>query len=444
MNRPIGALQVPFHTEVDGDGVTMSVCRLDQVYYAKIKLQMKNGGKTVPASILPYVIVHATTETPDTWRVAPHPPEIAQRTPGSGTILIRVEGAGRYRLYIKEPTEDFPENALFEIQQHMLADGGQSGREVQPLVELDVNQSSDCTLSIRALNTNGLLRTRGTGPDSIPNDQDFLKFTDAHSSQELQSALDLGNHLISFQLWADASRTYGTQHPIVQGSAYREALTDLYSEGLNVGSGTGDIAHSRFLTFGGREVEFNHQSTTGGRGRLSFLADNGQPNNRMMADESLRRTHPATMEFLLKMMDDLDITYARVTGAWRPHVGSTRHRYASAIDLTHAKKTVMDENNQPQLVSIHFHSEDSAQSNPLGDGRRESPERTRMREFSYRVHQYIANARAQGGAGWLGGPWALTYGELGVGAADRPRDLAIRTDATHVHHLHISVGNDQP
>ena len=444
MNRPIGALQVPFHTEVDGDGVTMSVCRLDQVYYAKIKLQMKNGGKAVPASILPYVIVHATTEQPGIWTVLTPSGARTGTRDDAGSVHTAIRRSGHYRIYIKEPTETFVPGDVFIIQQHALSDGNNSGRDVQPLAEFEVTESVDCSLSITVQHPNSLSRTRGNDADSIPSNKSALKFTQDHVFNTSKQALDLGGYVISSQLWADASRTYGAQHPVIQNSIYRETLAAIYSEGLTVPTGTGKSPNDRTLNFAGREIEFNNQSTTGGRSTLSFLEDNGQPDHRMTADESLRRTHPATMEFLLKMMDELDITYVRVTGAWRPHVGSTRHRYASAIDLTHVKKNVTDENNQPQLVAIHFHREDSAASYPLRDGGHESAQRTRTREFSHKVHKYIANARAQGAAGWLGGPWALTNGELGVSTPELAQEEAFKTDSTHVHHIHISTGADQP
>jgi len=144
------------------------------------------------------------------------------------------------------------------------------------------------------------------------------------------------------------------------------------------------------------------------------------------------------------MMRDLDITYARGTGAWRPHIGSTRHRYASAIDLTHVRTTVNGANNQQHSVTIQFHRTTSPNSNPIATGQPETAERTRMREFSRRVHGYIANARLQGTLGWLGGPWRLTYNQLDIVDPNVPNTEAFATDATHVHHIHISMGTDQP
>ena len=151
------------------------------------------------------------------------------------------------------------------------------------------------------------------------------------------------------------------------------------------------------------------------------------------------------------MMQDLGITYARSTGAWRPHTGSTRHRYASAIDLTHLRTTLPDPNGRQHQVTIHFHRTQSTASPPRPTQEHESAERTRMREFSDRVHVYLARARQEGTLGWLGGPWRHTYAQLGLtGPLDpttrdqQPDAVAIATDNTHVHHVHISVGTDQP
>lgn len=437
-------LQVPAHVENDGDGVAMNVCQVDVVYFAKIRLQMISNGATNSASILPYLIVRATPESPDTWTVISAPGTNTGSGARAGVVHMEVAEPGHYRVYIKEPTEAFATNDPYTPRQHALADGTDSGRGVQPLFELEVEENADCTLSVRRTHPNGLQRARGAGNDQLPADGTRHTFTQAHTSNLLARALDLGDYVISFQLWADASRTYGTQHATVENSRFRDALRIIYGETLTAGTGTGDAAHNRTLTSGDVEVVFDHQSTTGGRGRFSFRENNNRPNNRMSADEALRRTHPATMEFLLQMMDDLDISYARSTGAWRPHIGSTRHRYASAIDLTHARTTVAGANNQQHQVAIQFHRVQSPNSNPSANGQPESPERTRMREFSRRVHVYIANARAQQTLGWLGGPWRLTYNQLGVATAPQPNAEAIATDDTHVHHVHISMGTDQP
>lgn len=445
MTQQEATRQAPVNVETDGDGVLMNVCRFDQEFYAKVALRMHNPG-VANANILPYLIVKAGADTPDTWVVRD-----TGRTDGSGTaILIRVDGPGFYRVYIKEPTEIFQADGAFAIQQHALADGTDSGREVQPLLELNVAENADCSLSGRKVHPNGLGRVRGNGNDQIPADGAAQNFAQTHTTPTVARALDFGIQLVTHQLWADASRTYGIQHPRVENSQFRDALRLIYGEALTAGTGAGVEVQDRTLVSGNMQIEFDHQATTGGRGRLSFREDNGQPDNRMTPDESLRRTHPATMEYLLRMMEDLDITYVRSTGAWRPHIGSTRHRYASAIDLTHLRTTVAGADGLPQQVDIQLHRTVSPNSNPLRTSQQEAAVHTRMREFSHRVHTYIARGRQDGLLGWLGGPWALTYAQLGLeGPVNNqgqrsPNAAAFATDNTHVHHIHVSVGTDQP
>jgi hypothetical protein len=438
------AAQVPASVETDDDGVLMNVCQFDQEFYAKVALRMNNPG-VANANILPYLIVKANADTANIWTVRG-----SGRTDRRGTpILIGINGPGQYRVYIKEPMETFEVGARFEIPGHALASGGDSGRAVQPLLQLDVTENADCSLSGRKVHPNELGRARGNGNDQVPTDGATQNFTQSHTIRSVSRALDFGDHLITHQLWADASRTYGTNHPRVENSRFRDALRLIYGEQLAPGTGAGASAHDRILTSGDTEIEFDHNATTGGRGRLSFRENNGQPNNRMTADESLRRTHPATMEFLLEMMAELNITYVRSTGAWRPHTGSTRHRYASAIDLTHLRTTVIGADNQPHRVTVHLHRTQSPNSNPLQTQPQETAERTRMREFSHRVHAYIAGVRQNGGLGWLGGPWTPTYAQLELAGPPTPNEPtptvpAFATDATHVHHIHISVGTDQP
>lgn len=444
-------LQVPFHTEVDGDGVTMNICQFNETHFAKIRLKMNDaqGGAVVNVSRLPYVIVRSTPAAPDQWtaigQLAPH----TQTHGAAGVVQFGIDEVGKYRVYIREPLETIDPGVAFFIPQHALVDGSDSGRRVQPLMELSVSEDANCNLIVQVTHPNELERGRGAGRDQVSLDGSRQTLTAAHTSPKIEQSLDLGSYIISFQLWADASRVYGISHPRIVGSRFREGLELIYSESLIAGPGTGLEAHDRILRTDTIEVEFDHQSTTGGRGRLSFRQNNGLPDNRMSPGESLRRTHPATMEFLLQMMANLNITYARSTGAWRPHFGSTRHRYATALDITHVRTNVADANNQQQRVDIHFHRTESVSSNPLVTTQPESARRTLMREFSYRVHAYLAQAKQDGVMGWLGGPWTPTYGQLGcvgpaVGGGRRaPNAPVFATDAVHIHHIHISRGTDQ-
>lgn len=105
---------------------------------------------------------------------------------------------------------------------------------------------------------------------------------------------------------------------------------------------------------------------------------------------------------------------------------------------------------QEYEVRIHLHRTQSRNSNPLQTPGQETAQRIRMRQFSHRAHAYIARARQEGTLGWLGGPWALTYAELGLpgpmnpaNQTPQPNVRAIFTDSTHIHHIHISMGTDQ-
>ncbi|MDF3835654.1 hypothetical protein P3W85_22270 [Cupriavidus basilensis] len=60
--------------------------------------------------------------------------------------------------------------------------------------------------------------------------------------------------------------------------------------------------------------------------------------------------------------------------------------------------------------------------------------------LSLAFHRYLAEKRTAKELGWLGGPWALTYTQVGV----TDNGLFIETNGSHEHHVHISVGTEQP
>lgn len=443
--------QIPVHVVIDHDGVTMNVCRFNAMYYAKIKLSMVsiNGlaRKSHAVSTLPYVIVRAQQDSPDSWMVITEP---GTMTSSNATIQLAIDRPGKYRIYIKESTEQLDLDSVFLIQQHALASGIDSGREVQPLLEFEVTEDANCRLSIQRTHPNGLGRLRGEADDQIPRDGAISRLTDAHTSGSLARSLDMGTYTVSRQLWADASRTYGVNHPRIDSSRFRELLRTIYGETLIHGAGTGTERHDRILRTDTIEIQFNNQSTTGGRSSLSFQERGGDVAQRMTSDEALRRTHPATMEFLLQMMAELEMTYCRCTGAWRPHFGSTRHRYAASIDVTQFRKTIVAGDGLRHEVDVYMNRNTSSDSNPLPTALQETARRVRMRNFSHEIHRYIASAKQERELGWLGGPWELKYAELGLAGPRRDlgqaaSTIAINTDdTTHYHHLHISVGIDQP
>jgi len=428
----------------DRDNVAMNVYHVPLRHHVEITFTMNGGddGKATQLTKgLPYVVVRARPEDPSHWRVLARPRGASGKTSSQGKAHVLLQGAGKYRIYINEPTEQFLPRSTFSIQQHALADGRNSGRDVQPLVELDVVEAADLSLSVRTTHPNGLLRTRGVEADSIAADGPVRQLTNLQEANSKEvKPLDLGRHLISFQAWADASRTYGSEHPLIEASDYREQLRIIYGESLTTNSRPGADLNDRILEHGDKRIEFNHQSTTGGRGRLSFREDNGHAGNRMTADESLRRTHPAAMDFLLRMMHDLDISNIRSTGAWRPHFGSVLHRYASALDITKAEATVADNDGRLNRVEVLFHRNLGKECNPIPPRGTELDINRRRRELSFRVHAYIAQAKQNGVLGWIGGPWRLTNGQLDIAQPPGQEVLAFATDDTHVHHIHISLG----
>lgn len=427
----------------DRDNVAMNLYHVPVAHYVQITFTMNGGKGTQLTTGLPYVAVHAQPDHPRHWRVLGRPKDVTGKTSSEGKAFLMLRGPGKYRIYIAEPTETYPPASTFWIQRHAFADGRDSEREVQPLVELEVIEAADLSLSIRTTHPNGLSRTRGVAADSIAADGPTLQLTKDHVTEMKGEALNLGRHLISFQAWADASRTYGTDHPLIVASDYREQLSIIYGESLTTNSRPGADLNDRILAHGEKRIEFNHQSTTGGRKRLSFREDNGHAGNRMTADESLRRTHPATMDFLLRMMHDLNISHIRSTGAWRPHFGSVLHRYASALDITEATSTIVTSDEQRHEVRIWFHRTNSPNSHPLQIAAMETPARVRMRELSCSLHSYLAQSQANGELGWLGGPWELSYAQLGIHDAENPSEISIRTNDTHIHHIHISLGDSQ-
>lgn len=431
----------------DRDNVAMNLYHVPVTHHVEITFTMRGGddGRTTQLiKGLPYVVVHARPEDPSHWRVLARPRGSSGKTSSQGKAHVLLHGAGKYRIYINEPTEQFLPRSTFRIQQHALADGRNSGRDVQPLVELDVIEAADLSLSIRTTHPNGLSRTRGGAADSIAADGPVLQLTNHQEANGRKvKPLDLGRHLISFQAWADASRTYGSEHPLIESSDYREQLRIIYGERLTMNSARDAHMQDRMFEHGDKQIEFNHQSTTGGRGRLSFREDNGHAGNRMTADETLRRTHPATMEFLLRMMHDLDISHIRSTGAWRPHFGSVLHRYASALDITKAEATVADNNGRLNRIEARFHRELGKECNPIPPRGTESDSNRRRRELSFRVHAYIAQAKQDGVLGWIGGPWSLTHTQLGTFDARDPGAVGFVTDHVHRHHIHISLRHVQ-
>lgn len=408
------------------NGTQNNTYQIPQQHWLKIAPMMQETSPpgTRGAFMLPYVLVRNHPETTGQWQVIS-----TGITPSSASSAIRIpiEGPGQYRLYVKEPTLQFTTGDTFEIPMHSLANGQPSNSEVQPWYAVDAAEGTAAhTLTVSRALPNTLNRPAA---DYRPTGEP-VTLTNQHLSQA--NALNLGEYVITHILWGDISQAYGANHPTIAASAHRAALEDIYGERLTA-EGNARILN---LPAVARQVYFDSMSTSGG----SQNAKSFQNNFMMSRNECLRRTHPTVLEFLLETMQSLNLHYARVTGAWRPHTGSVRHRYASALDLTHMRTRVEGSNGQPIEVEYRFHRTDAPgpDSNPLGAGTSVTAQRRRAACMAF--HHYIAQQRQGGTLGWLGGPWALTYANVGLAGSS----LFIKTDAIHVHHVHLSVGVDQP
>jgi hypothetical protein len=377
------------------------------------------------AYLLPYVYVRETIQGADQWTVIS-----SGITSNGGQCEIRLPltGEGNYRIYMKEPTLELDNGQIFQIPKHALNSGEPSNIEVQPWFSIKATQIEETQNLLAEFNlpnplgrpTNGI-----TYPESISS----ASFNQSHTAPS--KALDLGEHIITCCLWGDISRTYGKNHPTIVESAHRAALEIIYSEQLTV------VPEGRTLNLEDppRKIQFDDIATSGG----SQKSNSFNSNSLMSRDETLRRTHPIAMEFLLDAMQDLGLSFARVTGAWRPHTGSTRHRYAAALDLTHIRKKIETSSGVVDIECWFNRTSSSDQaSNPLGTGM--STVTQEKREASKEFHKYLAQQKVSGRLGWLGGPWALRYSDVGLSG----NSIFIKTDSIHEHHVHLSVGGDQP
>ena len=137
-------------------------------------------------------------------------------------------------------------------------------------------------------------------------------------------------------------------------------------------------------------------------------------------------------------MATLRLSNAVVSSTWRPHQGSTLHRYSLALDLKNLTGLADISPTETASVSIHLHvQEDDA--NPTHNGPTNDPTVIRKRTLSKVFHRYLAEERAAGRLGWLGGPWPLTRSQVGLSGNTQ----FIATDSGHTHHVHVTVGIDQ-
>lgn len=417
--------------QADG-GALQNNYQIPVVHWVQLRLSMnqhEESGSITQRAVtqIPYFWVRESEEHPDQWTVVSA--GITGGASGNYTLLrLALPAVGRYRAYIREPGITLNAGAIYHIPFHALASAEDSDREVQPWLALTVTAGTSAqTRSV----TQALPNAFGRPAAEYPSNGAAQTLNQTHT--QASSALNLGTYTITRQLWADISRTYGAHHSAVTGSTYREVLESLYREQFPESA-----AHAVNLTSdnGTRTIEFDPMATSGGRTTRSFLADNGQPSGLMTARESLRRTHPRTVERLLTAMAALNIHYVRSTGAWRPHYGSTLHRYASALDVTHLRTRVTEEDGTATEVRIRMHRVEDPEANPLNtDAVANTLAKRRKRDFSLAFHRYLGEHKQAGELGWLGGPWQLTYANVGL----QGNTIYIKTDDVHKHHVHISI-----
>ncbi|MFV3372444.1 hypothetical protein ACNFH5_30100 [Pseudomonas sp. NY15435] len=398
--------------------------------YVSMNQHEENGTITQrAASAIPYVWVKESDDQEGAWIIISTGTtgQSVTHTPPATLLTLKINGPGRYRAYIKEPSFNDEIGDPYEIPFHALSTAIDSEHAVQPWLAVSVTTDASAE--------------NHTIIQQHPNDlnRNVLEYPPAGSQQNLtqihtqqNSALNLGDYIITRQLWSDASRAYGAHHQLISNSAFREILEEIYQEQLPESP---QHALTASIENGTRTIIFDPQSTNGGRSTRSFLPNNGQPSMMMTAGETLRRTYPRTLELLLELMEELNIHYARSTGAWRPHFGSSLHRYAASLDITHLRTRVTTQTGGEVEVTIHFHRNTDPDSNPIGNPPATSVSSIRKRDFSLAVHTYLAEHKMAGDLGWLGGPWQLTYNQVGLLGST----IFIKTDEVHKHHLHMSA-----
>jgi len=446
-------------------GCTTTV-KLNATYTLKLAVgTYKKGSSGVSnASVgkLPYVLVYANPSAPNSW-------EIKKIGTTQGGVLIPLDNAGDYRLYVKEPAAIPPPRAgdPFSIPFHMKKDGTASTHAVQPFFALKVESASCAADANQNLTppftvTTYLPNSLGRAANLYPTTGQTYTVTAAHASNVLTlngftNTLNNGQeatYRITFQLWSDISQTYGHLDGDIQGSRYQHILEKFYKEEMTTSG------HSRTLTFsfiGGvprnRTIHFAADGTAGARNTRSFASQ-----TMMTADEAIRRIHPSVWDYWLFVMEECDITYVKITSAWRPHVGSVLHRYSVALDFNDTKGIIQVPNpayhsvSDPRThldeeISITFRRdgvdttrEDCNPTTALSANSTTVPTaRDKRIMFATKILNQIGHDKIAGDLGWIGGPWTLKYSDVGITGNN---NRFITTDNDHKHHIHLTVGTE--
>lgn len=429
-------------TVVNNNTTTASGAQVNTVqtpavtYYVKFNALMhqENGTSTQDAGNLPYLVVSNTPEKPKEWKVVK-----ANKTDnGTGLIVIPITNKGEYRVYVKEPNTTPVVGSLHTIPYHASKDGTDSSHEVQAWFALKVEDGTQ----------KNTLKATTTLPNTLNRTSNYpttgTAYTLDKTNTTSKGAKNLGNHILTHQLISDMSRAYGKSHPDIVASTYKTALEKIYSEDMTVGGKT--EPHQRILEFTDgsttRKIDFINSSTAGARKTKSFSNDAN-----MASDEAIRRTHPSVFAYWLETMHALDITYTRVGSTWRPHLGSTRHRYSLALDYNEitANVVVDEKTQQKESVEITLRNDTAAGKlcNPtLKIDNKTTVANKRKIELSRVLFKHLATGRDSKKLGWLGGPWTLKYNTPEINYST-DSTIFIVTNKAHKHHIHLSVGTEQ-
>lgn len=403
----------------NGNNILQTTVQLVQRYWVRITAQMREDGPPHISSAgnLPYVLVMQEGER---WTVL----STGLTGVSNGRASFGIPGAGRYRAYTKEPTRTFHTGAAFDIPYHQLPNGQDSNREVQPWFAMEVTATGNPQVfQLRQELPNTLSRAPNLYPasSSAP-----YTLTQAHTSAS--TPLDLGNYLITNQLWSDISRCYGISHAVITASVNRAALEMIYGEQLAVVG-----QHGRRLQVDNRVVEFQEGATEGGRATLGYT-----DNTNMTASECIRKAHPTVFDWWLRSMTTLRLSSSTVSSTWRPHKGSTRHRYSLALDLVYLTGLVDVSPTQTTSATVWLNRLQPI-SNPANPAPPANSDETNKRLLSTAFHKYLAEERTAQHLGWLGGPWPLKRSEVGLSG----NTTFIVTNDGHKNHVHVSVGTEQ-
>jgi hypothetical protein len=417
---------------------------------------------------LPYVLVRMVDDgvSKDIWKVLYSPRENEKATKTSvigmtGTTFY-FSGPGKYRVYAKEPTMLQPnQGENFSIPHHSSAPADDSLKKpVMPVFSFEVEEASQTEFKI----TYGIL-------DNLFFKWDTGRYSPNRSTiSSKNKKITLEPYVITPALWGDAMPAYGTDYldkikDIPDN--IRRALDQIYTEKLKpyrdeLGR---DGLKLTWSSNSGADmsIEFDNQATDGGHTyAYSFTS-----NEKMSRSESLRRTHPSVFIWWLKAMEEIKATGARITGAWRPHTGSTRHRYSVALDvadLTKAKGAYPPDPMPHGNVVIHFNT--TTQKNSAGHivpnfkagplaapiGITEPSDKTSMEYFQWQLSKdfftHVIKEKREKKLAWLGGPWVVYLtktGELSSHQYDGSyqNEPVFNTDNHHKDHVHLSIGTDQ-